>query len=116
MVGPNYDVGRLAQLVRASGLHPEGRGFESLSAHHLKNMKFILGIILSIVGFTLVWKTEGWFSFFGRIAWAEKYLGTEGGSRLFYKLIGILIIIVGLLLITGLYDSFMQTATNPLVN
>ena len=25
--------GRLAQLVRASGLHPEGRGFESLTAH-----------------------------------------------------------------------------------
>lgn len=25
--------GRIAQLVRASGLHPEGRGFESLFAH-----------------------------------------------------------------------------------
>ena len=25
-------VGRLAQLVRASGLHPEGRGSESLAA------------------------------------------------------------------------------------
>src|SRR6185437_9398780 len=27
-------VGRLAQLVRASGLHPEGREFEALTAHH----------------------------------------------------------------------------------
>ena len=79
-------------------------------------MKIILGIILSIVGFTLVWKTKSWFSFFGRITWAEKYLGTEGGSRLLYKLIGIIIIIIGFLLITGLYDSFMQTAANPLVN
>jgi hypothetical protein len=26
--------GRLAQLVRASGLHPEGRRFESCTAHH----------------------------------------------------------------------------------
>ena len=26
--------GRLAQLVRAAGLQPAGRGFESLSAHH----------------------------------------------------------------------------------
>lgn len=26
-------LGRIAQLVRASGLHPEGRGFESLFAH-----------------------------------------------------------------------------------
>ena len=27
--------GRLAQLVRATGLHPVGWGFESLTAHHL---------------------------------------------------------------------------------
>ena len=26
--------GRLAQLVRASGLHPVGRGFESLNDHN----------------------------------------------------------------------------------
>lgn len=26
-------LGRIAQLVRASGLHPEGRGFEPLFAH-----------------------------------------------------------------------------------
>ena len=26
--------GRLAQLVRVPGLHPVGRGFESLVAHH----------------------------------------------------------------------------------
>lgn len=29
------DVGRLAQLVRATGLHPVGWGFESLTAHHI---------------------------------------------------------------------------------
>lgn len=28
--------GRVAQLARASGLHPEGRGFESLSVHRQK--------------------------------------------------------------------------------
>ena len=30
----NPRSGRLAQLVRASGLHPEGRRFESCTAHH----------------------------------------------------------------------------------
>ncbi|MFW0862669.1 MAG: hypothetical protein ACKKL6_03730 [Candidatus Komeilibacteria bacterium] len=78
-------------------------------------MRFIIGLILIGVGFTMVWKTEGWFSFFGRIAFAEKYLGTEGGSRLFYKLIGILGILIGMLLVTGLYDDVMGTATGPLV-
>ncbi len=37
--------GRLAQLARASGLHPEGRRFESYIAHHnnskMKNKKLI---------------------------------------------------------------------------
>ena len=28
--------GRLAQLARASGLHPEGHRFDSYSAHHLQ--------------------------------------------------------------------------------
>src|SRR5580658_10521989 len=29
-----FVCGRLAQLVRASGLHPEGPQFESVNAHH----------------------------------------------------------------------------------
>ena len=78
-------------------------------------MKFLFGLILIVIGFTMVWKTEGWFSFFGRIAFAEKHLGTEGGSRLFYKLIGILGIVIGMLLVTGLYDDVMGSATGPLV-
>jgi len=78
-------------------------------------MKFIFGIIFIIVGFTMIWKTQGWFSFFGRVAWAEKHLGTEGGSRLFYKLIGILVIFFGLLLVTGLYNDFMSNTAGTLV-
>ena len=78
-------------------------------------MKFIFGLILIAIGFTLVWKTEAWFGFFGRIAFAEKWLGTEGGSRLFYKLIGILAILIGMLLVTGLYDDVLGSATGPLV-
>ena len=41
--GVYYDIilifGRLAQLVRASRLHRECRGFESLIAHHLQILK-----------------------------------------------------------------------------
>ncbi|MCR4280583.1 MAG: hypothetical protein NUV82_04140 [Candidatus Komeilibacteria bacterium] len=78
-------------------------------------MKFFIGIILIFVGFTMVWKTEGWYGFFGSVEWAERHLGTEGGSRLFYKLIGILIIFFGFLLITGLYSGFMEGLVSPLV-
>ena len=31
-------LGRLAQLVRASGLHPEGHRFDSYSAHHYNSL------------------------------------------------------------------------------
>jgi hypothetical protein len=42
-----FVLGRLAQLARASRLHREGRGFESLSAHQIKNPPqggFLIGV------------------------------------------------------------------------
>lgn len=40
----------------------------------------------------------------GYVEWAEKWLG-GGGTRLFYKLLGTLIIIIGLMVITNLFNS-----------
>ena len=52
--------------------------------------KFIFGMLISAIGFLFILKTQ-WFLYnFGRIPFGEKYFG-GGGSRLFYKLIGILI-------------------------
>lgn len=42
------------------------------------------------------------------MAWAEKYLGSDGGTRLATKFIGFLAIAAGLMLITGLFDNFMN--------
>ena len=42
-------VGRLAQLARASRLHREGQGFESLSAHHINHLpqgRFFICLVL----------------------------------------------------------------------
>lgn len=58
---------------------------------------FILGLIFMIIGFIFVWKTEWFMINFGRIGFAEEHLGTEGGSRLVYKLIGILMIMFGIM-------------------
>lgn len=38
---PGAYFGRLAQLVRAAGLHPVGRGFEPLSAHPYNIMNYL---------------------------------------------------------------------------
>jgi hypothetical protein len=70
--------------------------------------KFILGIIIAAIGFLIVWKAEWLLINFGRIGFAERHLGTEGGSRLFYKLIGTLIIIVGLMYATDLTDNTIR--------
>lgn len=61
----------------------------------------IIGAIVSIVGLVLTIKAEWFFQQFGRIPFAEKYLGLDGGTRLFYRLLGILFFIGGLLWATG---------------
>ena len=78
-------------------------------------MKIIAGFILIALGTLIVIKTEFLLENFGRISWFEEKLGSEGGSRLGYKLIGIIIIFFGLLLVTGLFNGFMETSLSPLV-
>ncbi len=69
--------------------------------------KFIFGIIIAAVGFLLVWKSEWLINNFGRINFAEQHLGTSGGSRLMYKIIGIIIIFVGFMIAFDLSDNVL---------
>jgi len=70
-------------------------------------LKFIFGILISAIGFLFVLKTQ-WFLYnFGRIPFGEKYFG-GGGSRLVYKLIGILIIIFGFLYALNMTDIILR--------
>lgn len=66
------------------------------------------------VGFLIVWKSEWMLRAFGRVGWAEAHLGTEGGSRLFYKLIGILIIMAGVFAATNLLGGILTAVLTPL--
>jgi hypothetical protein len=56
--------------------------------------RFFIALVGTVGGFMLIWKTEAVYGFTGRFEFAEKYLGTEGGSRLFIKIIGIVVILV----------------------
>ncbi len=71
-------------------------------------MRFLLGFALAGVGVLLVIKSEWFMQNFGAIPWAEEHLGTSGGSRLMYKLIGIGFIFIGFVLITNLTDGFLN--------
>lgn len=74
----------------------------------------IAGILMAIAGVFMVLKTEWLLNNFGRIAWFEDKLGSSGGSRLGYKLLGMLLIFLGIIFATGSGDGFMQWLVSPL--
>lgn len=74
-----------------------------------------LGIIILAVGIVLIIKTEWFLENFGRISWFEKVLGSEGGTRLGYKLLGLVAIFIGIVLATGSGDAFLNWLLSPLV-
>jgi predicted small integral membrane protein len=76
-------------------------------------MQYFIGILGTVAGFMLVWKTSAVLSFTGQIEFAEKYLGTEGGSRLFIKLVGLLIIFIAWLYMFNLGGWILTTVFLP---
>lgn len=71
--------------------------------------RIILGLIVMVVGFLMVMRTSVVLKWFGRIPFAEQKLGS-GGTHTFYKLLGILIVFIGIFIVTniisGILDSF----------
>lgn len=78
-------------------------------------MNIILGLVMVIVGALITIKSEKLLEFFGRIEFFEDKLGTSGGSRLGYKLIGLLIFFLGALTMTGLIGGFLSFVLSPLL-
>jgi len=78
-------------------------------------MNILLGFLIISAGTFLVIKSEAMLNFFGRIGFFEKYLGVEGGSRLGYKLLGILTIFIGMLIMTNMIGGFLTWLLSPLL-
>ena len=79
------------------------------------HMKLLLGLLITVGGALLVIKTEWFLQNFGTIDWAEQNLGTNGGSRLAYKLLGIIAIFFGFLLMTGMFNAFLGGTVGKLL-
>ncbi|MCF6276227.1 MAG: hypothetical protein L3J07_00065 [Candidatus Magasanikbacteria bacterium] len=77
-------------------------------------MKYFLGFLGIAFGVVLVIKTEWFVQNFGTNNWAEQNLGTSGGTRLMYKLIGILIIFISMMSITGMLGPFVMGTVGKL--
>lgn len=69
--------------------------------------QLIVGILVAGAGFVLVWQADWFLRNFGAVPFAEKHMQSEGGSRLFYKLIGIIIMLGGMMHATGLFGPFV---------
>lgn len=70
-------------------------------------MHIIYGILGIAVGALIVMKSEWLVQNFGANDWAETHMGTSGGTRLLYKLIGLAIILFSLLSVAGLMDDIL---------
>ena len=70
-------------------------------------MKYFYAFLVIISGFLLVRYSNWLVNNFGYIDSAEHYLGTYGGTRLMWKLIGVLFIVGALLVISGIMNNIL---------
>ena len=78
-------------------------------------MHYLIGLGIALIGIALVIKSQWFFENFGTISWAEEHLGSSGGSRLLYKLIGLAFIFIGFLIITNLFSDFLAGTVGRLL-
>ena len=74
-------------------------------------MRIIFGLAGVVVGFLIIWKSEWFLQNFGRVDWAEEHL--SGGSRLFYKLVGLAIIVISFLYMGGFVEGILLWVFAP---
>ena len=70
--------------------------------------RIILGSIVGIIGFFMIYKTVWFLEWTERIAWAEEKLGA-GGTRTFLKILGLIIIFIGMFIITDLSGDILTS-------
>lgn len=76
-------------------------------------LRIFIGFLIVGVGFIFVWKSEWFLINIGRVDWAEQKL--SGGSRIFYKLLGLGLCLLGFSVITNLYSDILTAFANLFV-
>ncbi len=67
-------------------------------------VKILVFIVALVVGLSFLIYAEPLVRTFGKTEWAERRFGTQGGSYLLWKVIGIIIIILSFLFLVGSLD------------
>jgi hypothetical protein len=79
-------------------------------------MNIILGLVIAAVGALITIKSEAMLEMFGRVEFFERHLGTEGGTRLGYKLLGIAVFFIGVMIATNVIGDFLMWILSPVIN
>ncbi|MDD3101840.1 MAG: hypothetical protein PHE59_01705 [Patescibacteria group bacterium] len=69
---------------------------------------FFAGLGIIAVGVILTLNSEWLLRTIGPVEWAEQKLGGDGGSRLFYKLLGLAVVVLGLFVISGIWEDILN--------
>ncbi len=69
--------------------------------------RIIIGLLMVVAGFLIVWKTDRVYRAVGSLPFGEKIFGS-GGTRFLLKLIGLLLIFVGFLVMTKLHEKVLE--------
>lgn len=77
-------------------------------------LRIAIGLGLAAIGAFFVIRTRTFQDFFGPVPVAEKYLG-GGGTNLFYKLLGIVLCLIGFIVATNLWDAFLNATVGSVL-
>lgn len=72
----------------------------------------LIGLAIFATGVFFVIKTEIILDFFGGVDWAEQHLG---GSRMFYKLLGIVFVVLGLIVATDMWNALLNATLGSIL-
>jgi len=70
--------------------------------------KIIIGLLIVVAGALMTIKSAWFLKNFGRVNWAEDKFSFEGGTRFFYKILGIIIVFLGLFVMTGIWSDILN--------
>lgn len=74
-----------------------------------------LGLAVMVLGFYMVSKAEKFLDWFGPIPFAENKFG-PGGSKFFYKLLGIGTVFLGIFIATNVISDILTSLAKFLTN
>ena len=76
--------------------------------------RILIGLVVIGLGFIMVYRPRFFIEFMGHQAWLEKIIQVSD-DELAYKILGIIIIFIGALILTGLITNLLGFLLGPIL-